>query len=196
MAAEDGMRAEDRLTASGQAPPAVAEAVPPAAGDHVCVLFRGGDRDRLLAPFLVAGLRDGVPCLLLAADETGRACRDLLVGHVDNADELHVVTPEGWLRDGALGCGRPPDPPVPPRPSDPSIPSIPPDAPPGSPARGPAPGGAPLGRLAADMSWARPLGPPPSSTTSSGTRTARPAGSRSAPGRACACTTSTCSAAT
>jgi MEDS: MEthanogen/methylotroph, DcmR Sensory domain len=113
-------------------------------GEHVCVLYRGrAELDRLLAPFLADGLRGGDACLLLEAEDEGRAFRDVLArldpGTRPYTDDLRIRGPELYLRDGVFDADRTltllsawadtvlaPDPP-------------------------------PLVRLATDMSWAAPL---------------------------------------
>jgi MEDS: MEthanogen/methylotroph, DcmR Sensory domain len=79
-----------------------------AGGDHVCALFRGpGERDRLLVSFLAAGLGDGAHCLLLATQDVGRSCHDLLTERTENADDLRIADTQSWSRDGASATGRP-----------------------------------------------------------------------------------------
>lgn len=114
-------------------------------GDHVCVLHRGrSERTRLVAPFVADGLRQGHSCLLLAAKGEGRTFRDVLARQTPTLDghtgRLQVKEPEdNCLRDGdfdgerMLALLR--------AWSERLLPV----------------GEGAFGRLAADMSWARPL---------------------------------------
>ncbi|MFD3454930.1 MEDS domain-containing protein [Streptomyces sp. NPDC058691] len=94
--------------------------VPLRRGDHVCAFYRGrAERDRLVTSFLADGLREEHVCILLAAPDEGRSCREALAAEVPSlgrsADRLVIKDPRDiCLRNGAFDgdampaslCGR------------------------------------------------------------------------------------------
>ncbi|MDT7706196.1 MAG: hypothetical protein QOG20_1803 [Pseudonocardiales bacterium] len=71
--------------------------------DHICALYRGRDeRDRLMMPFLRAGLREGDACLCLATDGESVELRSVL-GRDHEVSKLIVTEPRNaYLRTGAF----------------------------------------------------------------------------------------------
>lgn len=116
-----------------------------ASGDHICALYRGQEeRDQLITPFFADGLHEGQACVFLAPEREGRAFRDRLTMSMPEARraraELQVKPPEeSYLQNGTFD-------------GDSMLDLL------YSWSHSTfAKGNSNLARLAADMSWARPL---------------------------------------
>ncbi|MFJ8826556.1 MEDS domain-containing protein [Streptomyces sp. NPDC102467] len=94
-----------------QASVASVSGVPLAAGDHVCVLYRGrAERDRLVAPYFADGLDRGHSCLFLGAEGEGLTFRDVLTASGSagsrGSENLRIRGPAEYLQNGAFDGDR------------------------------------------------------------------------------------------